>query len=141
MSDIDIYKSTLSYKWLKAFDKKNTFILSLQYGAIESNDFRRVPVSQRFFAGGDRSIRGFKYQSVSPRNPAGDAVGGRYLEVTSVELNHRFRPRWAAAAFIDTGRAFNNFDSAYSVGAGVGIRWLSPVGPFRVDIASDGIRG
>ena len=68
-------------------------------------------------------------------NPDGDAVGGRYLEVTSLEYNYRFAERWSAATFIDAGRAFNNFDTAYSVGAGVGIRWQSPVGPFRLDIA------
>jgi len=137
LSDIDIIKSVFSYKWLKSTSKKDTFILSLQYGAIESNDFRRIPASQRFFAGGDRTIRGFDYKSVSPKNPAGEAVGGRYLEVTSLEYNYRFLPRWSAAVFVDAGRAFNNFDQPYSVGAGIGFRWLSPVGPFRVDIASD----
>lgn len=135
LSDIDFYKSVFSYKTLKSFGEKNTFILSLQYGAIESSDFDRLPASQRFFAGGDRTIRGFDYRSVSPKNPEGVAVGGRYLEVTSLEYNYRFLPRWAGAVFVDAGRAFNNFDQAYSVGAGVGIRWLSPVGPFRVDFA------
>ncbi len=137
LSDIDFYKSTLNYKWLKTLGKRNTFILALQYGAISTNDFTRVPASQRFFAGGDRSIRGFDYRSVSPRNPNGDAVGGRYLEVTSLEYNYRIRERWAVALFADAGRAFNRFDQDYSVGAGVGLRWYSPVGPFRIDVASD----
>lgn len=137
LSDIDFYKSTLNYKWLKTLGKRNTFIVALQYGAISTNDFTRVPASQRFFAGGDRSIRGFDYRSVSPRNPEGLTVGGRYLEVTSLEYNYRIRERWAVALFADAGRAFNRFDQSYSVGAGVGVRWYSPVGPFRIDIASD----
>ena len=137
LSTIDFYKSILNYKTLKSFGKRHTFILTLQYGAISTNDFTRVPASQRFYAGGDRSIRGFKYRGVGPTNPDGEVVGGRYLEVTSLEYTYRFKPRWAAAVFVDAGRAFNNFDEAYSVGAGAGIRWFSPVGPFRVDIASD----
>jgi translocation and assembly module TamA len=134
-STIEFLKLEMNFKYIKALDKRNSFLFRLQYGAIESNNFNLVPTSQRFFAGGDSTIRGYKYNQVSPRNPAGDAVGGRYLEVTSLEYNYRFAERWSAATFIDAGRAFNNFDTAYSVGAGVGIRWQSPVGPFRLDIA------
>ena len=135
LSTIDFYKSTISFKYLRQVVPRHTLIGSLQYGAISTNDFDRVPVSQRFFAGGDRSIRGYPFRDVSPRNLAGDTVGGRYLEVLSAEYNYRFLERWSAAVFIDTGRAFNNFDEPYSSGAGVGVRWQSPVGPFRIDIA------
>jgi len=135
LSTIDFYKSEVDFKYLRAVTERNTLILSLQYGAISTNDFTRVPASQRFFAGGDRSIRGFSYRQVSPRNPDGDAIGGRYLEIASLEYNYRFRDRWSVALFADGGRAFNQFDEAYSVGAGFGIRWQSPVGPFRIDLA------
>ena len=135
LSTIDFYKSTLSFKYLREVLPRSTLIGSVQYGAISTNDFERVPVSQRFFAGGDRSIRGYKFRDVSPRNPDGDAVGGRYLELLSAEYNYRFLDRWSAAVFIDAGRAFNNFDQPYASGAGVGVRWQSPVGPFRIDIA------
>lgn len=141
LSSIDFYKSVVTFKYLKAISNKNTLIGAVQYGAISTNDFERVPASQRFFAGGDRSIRGFRFRDVSPRNADGDVVGGRYLEVMSGEYSYRFMDRWSVAAFVDAGRAFNNFDDAYSVGAGVGIRWQSPVGPFRIDLAkpvSDG---
>jgi len=136
-SDIDLYKAVLNYKWLHTVGKLNTFILSFQYGALGSNDLTRVPVSQRFFAGGDRTIRGFDFRSISPLDDEGVAIGARYLEVNSVEYNYRFRPRWSAAVFVDAGRAFNDFDQSYSVGTGIGLRWLSPVGPFRVDVATD----
>jgi len=137
LSTIDFYKTVFNYKTLKTFSKNHTFILALQYGAINTNDFTRVPASQRFYAGGDRSIRGFKYRGIGPTNPEGEIVGGRYLEVTSLEYTFRFRPKWAAALFVDGGRAFNNSRERYRVGAGLGIRWFSPVGPFRIDIASD----
>ncbi len=134
-STVDLYKSVLNFKYIRAVSERNTFITAAQYGAISSNDFERVPLSQRFFAGGDRSIRGFRYLDISPRDLDNVAVGGRYLEVLSFEHNYRFRDRWSSAIFVDGGRAFNNFDEPYSVGAGVGIRWQSPVGPFRLDIA------
>jgi len=135
LSTIDLYKSVLNFKYIRAVSKKNTLLFAAQYGAISSNDFTKVPLSQRFFAGGDRSIRGFGFRDVSPRDIEGAAVGGRYLETLSLEHNYRFRDRWSTALFVDGGRAFNNFDEPYSVGAGVGIRWQSPVGPFRLDIA------
>lgn len=134
-STVDLYKTLINFKYIRAVSDRNTLITAAQYGAISSNDFDRVPISQRFFAGGDNSIRGFKYLDVSPRNLEGVAVGGRYLEVLSFEHNYRFRDRWSTAVFVDGGRAFNNFDQPYSVGAGVGVRWQSPVGPFRLDVA------
>lgn len=146
-SSIDFLKSVASYRHLHALSDRNTLIGAFQYGAIQSNDYSTVPVSQRFFAGGDRSIRGYKYRDLSPLNPDGKAIGGRYLEVLNLEYNYRFLDTWSAAVFADAGRAFNSFSEGYNVGAGVGIRWQSPVGPFRVDIATpidnedhDGIR-
>jgi len=136
LSSIDIFKVAGTFRYLRALSDRNTIIAGIQYGAIESNDFERVPISQRFFAGGDRSVRGFGYRNLSPRDTEGDAIGGRYLEVLSVEYNYRFRDQWSGALFVDAGRAFNTFADPYNVGAGLGIRWQSPVGPFRIDIAT-----
>ncbi len=136
VSDIDFLKSVGRFRYLRAISDRNTIIATVQYGAIESNDFERVPTSERFFVGGDRTIRGFAFRDISPRNPDDVAVGGRYLEVLNLEYNYRFLDRWSAALFSDAGRAFNNFDTGYSVGAGFGVRWQSPVGPFRIDIAT-----
>lgn len=136
LSSIDFFKTLGTFRYLRALSDRNTLIGSIQYGAIQSNDYDRVPTTQRFFAGGDRSVRGFKYRDLSPRNVKDEAVGGRYLEVLSLEYNYRFLDRWSGALFADAGRAFNSFREPYSVGAGVGIRWQSPVGPFRIDIAT-----
>lgn len=136
LSTIDFLKSVGKFRYLRAVSNRNTLIGSVQYGAIHSSDFDKVPASQRFFAGGDNTVRGFAFREISPRNPDGEAVGGRYLEVLSLEYDYRFRDLWSAAVFTDAGRAFNNFSTGYSVGAGVGIRWQSPVGPFRVDLAA-----
>ncbi len=136
LSTIDFFKTVVNFKYLKAVSERNTLIFALQYGGISTNDFDRVPATQRFFAGGDRSVRGYKYRQLSPRNLNGDAVGGRYLEVGSVEYNYRISHSWSVALFVDSGRAFNNFSASQSIGAGFGIRWQSPVGPFRLDIAT-----
>lgn len=135
LSTIDFYKATVNFKYLRAVSPRNTFIFSIQYGAITTNDFDKVPASQRFFAGGDRSIRGYDYKSVSPVNLEGNLKGGRYLEAGSIEYNYRFADRWSVAFFADSGRAFNNFSTSQKTGAGIGIRWQSPVGPFRLDVA------
>ena len=134
LSSIDFYKTTVSFKYLRAISPRNTFIFSLQYGAITTNDFKRVPVLQRYYAGGDRSIRGYRYQSIAPQDLQGNK-GGRYLETGSAEYNFRFADRWSFAVFTDAGRAFNNFSTSQRYGVGVGIRWQSPVGPFRLDVA------
>jgi len=79
-------------------------------------------------------VRGYPYQAISPRTDSGDAIGGKYLTTGSAEYNYYFREKIALAAFIDTGKAFTESDD-WRYGAGVGLRWRSPVGPLRVDIA------
>ncbi len=135
LSTIDFYKAVVNFKYLRAITPRNTFIFSFQYGAITTNDFDKVPATQRFFAGGDRSIRGYDFKSVSPLDSDGDPKGGRYLEAGSIEYNYRFADLWSFAVFTDVGRAFNTFSTSQSYGGGVGIRWQSPVGPFRLDLA------
>lgn len=136
LSSIDFLKTEFRFRYLRAFFDKHTFIGTMQYGAIHTNDNDRIPASQRFFVGGDRTVRGFAYRSLSPLDDDGVAVGGRFLEVLSAEYNYRFRDRWSGALFTDAGRAFNSVDTGYSVGTGVGLRWQSPVGAFRVDFAT-----
>jgi translocation and assembly module TamA len=90
----------------------------------------------RFFAGGDTSVRGYAYKSLGPTDPFGNVVGGENLLVGSIELDQLIADNWALAAFIDSGNAYDElkeFDTA--TGVGVGIRWFSPLGPIRFDVA------
>jgi len=97
-----------------------------------------VPETQRFRAGGDDSVRGYAYRSLTP-NVAGVDVGGRVLATASIEVSHPISaglPNVWWAAFIDAGRAAERWsDWRAAWGAGVGLRWRSPVGPLRVDVA------
>lgn len=136
LSDVNMIRATASAKVLSSWDKRHYLIARTDLGALKSNKFSRIPTSHRFFAGGDNSIRGFAYQSISPLNSDGEATGGKYLMTASAEYNYYIRDRWALAAFIDTGRAYKDSDEPYKVGIGAGIRWLSPVGPLRIDLAT-----
>ena len=108
-----------------------------QAGATSMNgSILDVPVSFRFFTGGDNSVRGYAYQSLGPKNAQGDVVGGKHLLVGSVELEGAIGQDWGAAVFYDTGNAFDDLDSLnLAQSAGVGIRYYTPVGPIRLDIA------
>ena len=108
-----------------------------QAAATTINDnFLEVPITFRFFTGGDNSVRGYAYQSLGPQNAQGEVVGGKHLLVGSVELEMAIGDNWGAAVFYDTGNAFDNFESMQlAQGAGVGVRYYTPVGPVRLDIA------
>ncbi len=108
----------------------------VELGATAANELVDLPVSVRFFAGGDNSVRGYGYEELGPTNDEGDVVGGRHLLTGSVEYNHPVVGRWSLAAFMDAGNAFDTFND-YEVfrGVGTGVRWRSPIGPIRVDVA------
>ncbi len=104
--------------------------------SLLNGEFHDLPPSIRFFAGGDRSVRGYDYQALGPKNPRGEVIGGKHLLVGSVEYEHRIFKNWSVAAFYDLGNAFNEPSEPLKQGPGLGLRWHSPVGPIRIDIAS-----
>ncbi len=117
-------------------DKKHQVLGSLNTGYIWADNFYDVPYKLRFFAGGDQSIRGYDYESLSPLDK-GYLTGGQVLAVGSAEYNYEFKPGFRGAFFTDVGNAYDkNFETETKVGVGVGIRWASPVGVVRVDVAA-----
>lgn len=105
-------------------------------GTTAVDEFAELPSSVRFFAGGDNSVRGYGYQKLGPTNDDGEVIGGRHFFTASVEAEYPIVGQWSAAVFVDGGNAFERLDdynAKYGVGAGV--RWRSPIGPIRVDIA------
>ena len=117
-----------------AFDNHRLFG-RLALGAVATNDFSSIPPSLRFFAGGDQSIRGYDYQTLSPVDSTGDTVGGRYLIASTAEYQYEFIDKWRAATFVDYGNAIDSLTDPLKTSVGIGVRWVSPIGPIRVDLA------
>jgi translocation and assembly module TamA len=110
-------------------------LFRFQAGGMAVEDFSELPTTERFYAGGDRSVRGYKYQTLGPTDESGNNTGGRYLLTGSAEVDYLFWKKWGGALFIDTGNADDNFPPNLEVGAGAGLRWRSPVGMLRLDVA------
>lgn len=135
LSDADILHVNFLAKGLYTLADNHRFLTRFNVGAVATNQFSDVPPSLRFFAGGDQTVRGYGYETLSPEDDDGAAVGGRYLLVGSVEYQYEFIDNWRVAAFVDRGNAVNEVSGPLATGAGVGIRWVSPVGPLRLDVA------
>ena len=141
-TDMAIVKAGVSGLYSFGTDDKHQVLGSFNTGYIWADDFEAVPYKLRFFAGGDRSIRGYDYESLSPVfvSPTTDKsylTGGQVLAVGSAEYNYEFRPGFRGALFTDVGNAYDTkFETETKVGVGVGIRWASPVGVVRVDVAA-----
>jgi translocation and assembly module TamA len=123
-------------KWIVATPWDARLLVRGRAGAmVRSENLDRVPLSLRFFAGGDNSVRGYDYRSLGPRNAAGELTGGDRVLEASIEYEHPIAPSWSIAAFMDAGNAFSGSKLDAQVGAGVGARWFTPIGPIRVDVA------
>ena len=120
-------------------DKKQQVLGRLDLGYLYSGDFYDVPYRSRFFAGGDQSIRGFNTDSLAPTYGEGKfLVGGNALAVGSAEYNYEFRPSLRGALFTDFGNAYDldkNYTNTTEVSIGAGVRWKSPIGLVRFDVA------
>lgn len=144
LSDVDILHIHALAKGLITLADRHRFLARLELGGIATNRFDDVPPSLRFFTGGDQSVRGYAYETLSPEDDDGDAEGGRYLMVGSGEYQYQFADRWRAAVFVDHGNAVNDLFDPLATGAGFGLRWISPVGSLRLDLArglNDGLGG
>lgn len=118
-------------------DRAHQVSASLQGGYIWAKDFNAVPYKLRFFAGGDQSVRGYNYNSLSPVSDNGYLTGGQALAVGSAEYSYELMKDFRLAVFADMGGAYDKtFSNDTKIGAGVGIRWASPVGQVRADIAT-----
>ena len=104
-------------------------------GLTHIKDFTELPTSLRFFAGGDQSVRGYEYNSLSPKDSADRALGGEQLLVGSAEYEHSWTEKWSSGIFFDIGNAVDDWAQKLKRGAGFGVRWKSPVGLVRVDLA------
>ena len=114
-----------------------------EFGTSWINEFSELPASQRFFAGGDRSVRGFALDELSPRaenlsDPGGESskgVGGEHKIVASMEIERDLPRDLRLAVFYDTGNAFNDWDTPLEYSVGIGLRWKLPMLLIGLDVA------
>nr|VFK09920.1 MAG: translocation and assembly module TamA [Candidatus Kentron sp. LPFa]VFK26175.1 MAG: translocation and assembly module TamA [Candidatus Kentron sp. LPFa] len=138
-SDNDFVQGHVSGKWVRGMSWGGRLLLRGELGASWIDDFSTLPTSYRFFAGGDKSVRGYGFHALGPKDGQGDVIGGPHIMVGSLEYEHPVAKEWALTTFVDHGNALDNeanlFGSALKTSVGVGVRWFSPFGPAGVDLA------
>ncbi len=120
--------------WIRGIGQNHRGLFRLEGGANITDEFEKLSPSLRFFAGGDNNIRGYGYESISPTDASGALTGAKYMVTSTLEYQYRVHGNWWGAVFYDIGDAFNE-TPVWKSGAGVGIRWASPVGPVSFDFA------
>jgi translocation and assembly module TamA len=133
-ADFSFYQSLVSGDKLVA-------ALRLAAGTITGSSPGSLPSSLRFFGGGGQSVRGYEYQSIGPKNARGRPAGGSTMAESSAELRFRWSESMGAVAFVDGGMVYNPEDVTsigrdFLWGGGLGFRYYSPIGPFRLDLAT-----
>ena len=124
----------------RALDEDNRFILAgrVAAGSIVGASLFDIPAQRRFYVGGGGSLRGFDYQSASPRNAQGDIVGGLSFFTASAEARIKITDTIGLVPFFDMGAAFASeipdFDD-FRYSAGIGLRYYTALGPIRFDFA------
>lgn len=107
-------------------------------GSVQGASQFELPPDQRFYGGGSATVRGFKYQSVGPLFPDHNPMGGTAIDSGTMEYRQRFLESWGAAAFVDAGQVSAGnlpFSGTLRIGTGLGLRYYTPIGPIRVDVA------
>lgn len=111
-------------------------------GVAEGAGELSLPPDQRFYAGGSGTIRGYRYQSVGPlftTGPdAGLPIGGTAIEAANLELRQRFGTNLGMAVFVDAGQVSGSLKAVpgeFRIGTGAGVRYYTPIGPIRLDVA------
>ncbi|MFH3480887.1 MULTISPECIES: autotransporter assembly complex family protein [unclassified Xanthobacter] len=131
-------KATLSA--YHAFDEDKRYILAgrVSTGGYIGADLTAVPAQRRFYVGGGGSLRGYDYQSVSPRNAFGVIIGGLSYFEASAEMRVRITDTIGIVPFLDMGAAYATEYPDFSVmkySAGLGLRYYTAIGPLRLDLA------
>lgn len=132
---------TIAYygRYIKAGFWDSTFMLKGTVGSIWPYGGKKLPIYEKFFVGGINTIRGFRYGEAGPKDEEGEILGGRKQIIFNAEW---IFPIFKAAGlrgvlFFDCGHAFDetkDFFRNYRFGSGFGIRWLSPLGPIRLEL-------
>lgn len=119
-------------------DGRSVVALRAGLGGIVGGETFNVPPTERFYAGGGGTVRGYGYQEVGPKDFAGDPLGGRSIVTASVEFRQKMTDTIGAVAFVDAGSVSEDTYpdmGNMAIGAGVGVRYYTGFGPLRFDVA------
>lgn len=130
---------TLSHYFDVSFLPDLVVATRLRVGLMSGAGLGNIPADERYYAGGGGSIRGYAYQKVGPLDEDNDPTGGRSLTEWSLEIRKRILQNFGMVVFVDGGTAHENtypdFSQAPLWGAGAGLRYFTPMGPLRLDVA------
>jgi translocation and assembly module TamA len=130
--------------WLPTDPGRSVLAARATVGAAAGSGSIDLPPDQRFYAGGSTTVRGYAYQSVGPTFPAPYSdipMGGTEVVAGTLEFRQRIGRSWGASLFVDVGQVSNKlqlfplFPGGASVGVGAGVRYYTPIGPIRLDVA------
>jgi translocation and assembly module TamA len=125
--------------WLPTSPGRSVIAARLLVGLAQGAGEYGLPPDQRFYGGGSASIRGYAYQAVGPNFPdTSYPVGGTALVAGGIEYRQRFGRSFGAAFFVDAGQVSNTLSLTPGnifVGVGAGVRYYTPIGPIRLDVA------
>lgn len=126
-SSVNFVQADLQGKLIRTFYDDNRILLRAEYGRTFVDNQTLFPLSQRFFAGGSESIRGYSYKEFGPDNS---------VVTASAEIQRRVYGKWYATGFFDTGDTFNGtFSHPLKSAAGIGVMYASPIGPLELTLA------
>jgi translocation and assembly module TamA len=136
LSDTSFAQAGVKAKLIRSVGSSGRWIARAEGGTTWTENFEELPASLRYFAGGDQSVRGYAFEELGPRDASGKVIGGKNLVFGSLEYEQHIVGNWGVAVFADTGNAFNTVSEGLETGVGIGVRWQSPIGMVRVDLAS-----
>lgn len=116
------------------------FAARVEGGSILGADRLVLPTSMRTYTGGAGSVRGYVYQSIGPTDKSNDPEGGRSYQYVNLEARYKLTKEIGIVPFVDGGMAYK--DSLPQIigdmrwGGGIGLRYFTPIGPLRLDIAT-----
>ncbi|KQT33377.1 hypothetical protein ASG29_04785 [Sphingomonas sp. Leaf412] len=111
----------------------------VRVGTILGAPRDQVAPSRRFYAGGGASVRGYGFQSIGPRDPNNDPIGGRSLAEFALEARVKLFGNFGIVPFLDGGNIYTGGLpdlTGMRYGAGLGVRYYSNFGPIRVDVGT-----
>lgn len=135
LSDVSFLQARTVVQWAYPLPLRLQLLSRGEYGATFVKGLASLPLEQRFYAGGDDSVRGYGYREFGERDVAGRNLGGKFVATGSVELERRITGPYGAAVFLDAGGAADNALPEPSYGVGLGFRYRAPFGFVRVDLA------